>query len=182
MQVENVFEVDQPREAVWDVLMDVPRVVPCLPGAALTDTIDEDHWKADLTVKLGPVAMAFASDIVRKSADVEAGTVVLTVKAREKSGRGAASADIQSVLESIPGGTRVTITNQMRLQGAVARVGRSEIVEEVSQQMVDNFSTRLKALMTGEAGPEVAPAEPPSIIRMFLVSLRRRLRRLFSRD
>ncbi len=181
MQVENVFEVDQQREAVWDVLMDVPRVVPCLPGATLTETLGGDHWKAELTVKLGPVAMTFDSDITRQSADAEAGTVLLAVKAREKSGRGGASAEIQSSLESVSGGTRVTVTTQMRLQGAVARIGRSEIVEEVSQQMVNSFAAGLKGQMTGEAGAEPVPIEPPSILRLLLNSVLLKLRRALRR-
>jgi carbon monoxide dehydrogenase subunit G len=180
VELENVFEVGERREVVWDVLMDVPRVVPCLPGATLTETLGDDHWKAELMVRLGPVSMTFDADVTRQSADPVAGKVSLAVKAREKSGRGAATAEILSALDPVDGGTKVTLTTSMRLQGAVARIGRSEIVEEVSQQMVDSFATCLKGKMTGQLAAGEAP-KPPSVIRMVLRSLWLRVRRAFRR-
>jgi uncharacterized protein len=170
VELENVFQVDERRDVVWEVLMDVPRVVPCLPGATLTETRGDDHWKADLVVRLRPASMTFDADVTRQSADPIAGKVSLAVKAREKRGRGAATAEILSELDAVDGGTKVTLTTSVRLQGAVARIGRSEIVEEVSPQMVDSFATCLEGKMTGQLAAGEAP-KPPSMIRMVLRSL-----------
>jgi carbon monoxide dehydrogenase subunit G len=180
MDVHNEFEVNQPRELVWDLLMDVPQVVPCVPGATLVETLGDERWKAELLVKLGPVAMTFDADITRQEADVAAGNVRLAVRARERSGRGAANAEIHSALTPAGAGTRVSITTSLRLQGAVARVGRSDIVEDVSQHMVDAFAGCLRGKLTGELGADHAVAPQPTV-RLVLKSLWARLRGVFRR-
>ena len=159
MRVENTFEVPEGRQAVWDLLMDVPQVIPCVPGATLSGAGGDESWQAQVAVTLGPVAMTFDADIRREAVDEAGGTVRLVVKAREKRGRGAATADVDSCVEDAGQGTRVTVTTNLRLQGAVARVGRTEIVEEVSQQMTDSFASCLQAKL-GERGAETAPAPP----------------------
>ena len=57
MRLENTFDVPAPPESAWALLIDVPRVVPCMPGAELAETVDESHWKAKLEVRLGPIAL-----------------------------------------------------------------------------------------------------------------------------
>ena len=178
MKVENVFEVPESREAVWTLLTDIPRVVPCIPGATLTDAGENEEWRAEFPVSLGPVAMVFDATITREVADEHAGLVRLAVKAREKNGRGAATADVESRLEDDGGATRVTVSTTLRLQGTVARVGRSEIVEDVSRQMTDSFATCLKAKLAQEdAAPTVAAPELRIGLRTVLAGLLRQLRR-----
>ena len=155
MKLENSFEVPAARKAAWDLLMDVPRVIPCMPGAELEDTVAEDAWKAKLSVKLGPIALTFATDVTREAADEAAGVVTLNAKARELRGRGGAKAAIQSSLSEIEGGTRVDIVTDLTLSGAVAQYGRG-IVQDVSGQLVGRFADCLKAQLV--AAPEVAAA------------------------
>ncbi len=87
MRIENSFEVAAPPEAAWELLMDVPRVIPCMPGAELAETVDDDHWKAKMAVKLGPIALNFDPAIAREAADVDARRAVLSADARESKGR-----------------------------------------------------------------------------------------------
>jgi uncharacterized protein len=144
----------------------------------LVDTISEDRWKAELRVQLGPMAMVFDSEVTRVEADRSAGKVRLVVKARERNGRGGASAEIRSELLEIADGTRVTVETDMRLQGAVARVGRSEIIEDVSQEMTDAFATCLKGRLMQD--PVMSQAPPRvSVFRVVLRAIRARLRRIF---
>jgi uncharacterized protein len=178
VRVENVFEVPESREAVWELLNDVPRVVPCIPGATLTHAGDDDEWQAEFPITLGPVAMIFAATITREVANELDGVVRLAVKAREKNGRGAANADVESRLEEDGGATRVTVSTNLRLQGTVARVGRSEIVEDVSRQMTDSFASCLKEkLAQGEAASATAAPELRIKLRTVLAALVRQLRR-----
>lgn len=177
MKVENVFEVPESREAVWTLLTDVPRVVPCIPGATLTHSGDDEEWRAEFPITLGPVAMIFDATITREAADERAGIVRLVVKAREKNGRGAANADVESRLESDGAATRVTVSTNLRLQGTVARVGRSEIVEDVSRQMTDAFATCLKAKLAQDDPALAAAPELRISLRTVLAGLVRQLRR-----
>jgi hypothetical protein len=179
MNVENAFIVDATRDAVWDLLMDVPRVIPCVPGATLLESEGEDRWLAELAVALGPVAMTFDAQITREAVDSAAGSIRLVVRAKEKKGRGAATAEVSSAVEETGEGTRVAVVTSLRLQGTVARVGRSEIVEEVSQQMTDAFADCLKAKLSSETATD-APAPPPKLritLRAILAGLWRVIRR-----
>ena len=63
MLIENGFTVQAPAEALWRLLLDVERIVPCMSGAELTETIDDRHWKGRLHVKFGPVSMSFAGTV-----------------------------------------------------------------------------------------------------------------------
>ena len=94
MRLENSFEVSAPVEEAWTLLNDVPRVVPCMPGAELVETIDENSWKGVVGVKLGPVALHFDTTVTRREQDSGARRIVLVTKARETRGRGSAQATI----------------------------------------------------------------------------------------
>jgi carbon monoxide dehydrogenase subunit G len=178
VKVENVFEVPESREAVWALLSDIPRVVPCIPGATLTHAGANEEWQAEFPVTLGPVAMIFDATITREIANEFDGVVRLAVKAREKNGRGAATADVESRLEDDGGATRVTVSTNLRLQGTVARVGRSEIVEDVSRQMTDSFASCLKAkLLAQDDSAATAAPELRIRLRTVLAGLMRQLRR-----
>jgi carbon monoxide dehydrogenase subunit G len=178
VKVENVFEVPEKRAAVWALLNDVPRVVPCIPGATLTHAGEDEQWQAEFPVTLGPVAMIFDATITREIANEQDGVARLAVKAREKKGRGAATADVESRLEDIPSGTRVTVSTNLRLQGTVARMGRSEIVEDVSRQMTDAFATCLKSkLAEGDAASTTAAPQLRISLGTVIAGLLRQLRR-----
>ena len=172
MRLENTFEVPSPIDEAWSLLSDVPRIVPCMPGAELTETVDDDHWKAIIHVKLGPVALRFAADLARDEVDPGARSTRLTAKAREMKGRGNAAAVIHSSLEEVAAGTEVTIVTDLSLTGAVAQYGRG-IVADVSDQLVRQFAAALADNLevsgadygvatapTAAAGRQPGPATP----------------------
>jgi len=189
MLIESTFEVTAPRQAAWDLLMDVPRVIPCMPGAELSETVDDTHWKAKLGVKLGPISLTFATDVAQTEADETAGTVLLTAKAREVRGRGGAQATIRSTLTELEGKTRIDIATDLALSGAVAQYGRG-IVHDVSAQLVSQFADCLEAQLAGsreEAAAAVESAAKPVSgmgigFRAFRASVGRALGRLFGRS
>jgi uncharacterized protein len=185
MRLENSFEVPAPPEAAWDLLMDVPRVIPCMPGAKLDETVDDSNWKATMQVKLGPISLSFATDVKREEADEAARRSRLSARARETRGRGAAQATIESSLAaSDGGGTKVDLVTDLSLTGAVAQYGRG-IVADVSSQLVTSFADCLKAQLT--AAPEAAQAateaqaRPLSGLSLGFGALGRSIGRFFSR-
>jgi len=157
MRLENSFEVPAPPEQAWALLLDVPRVVPCMPGATLTETVDETHWKATVDVKLGPVALTFLTDVAREEEDQVAGRVKLLANAREARGRGNAKATIDSSLVPVAGGTRVDIVTELQLTGAAAQFGRS-VVPTVAGQLTADFAECLRSRL--EPPPAAADEEP----------------------
>jgi uncharacterized protein len=181
VKLESSFEVPVPPAEAWELLMDVPRVIPCMPGATLTETVDDSTWKATVDVKLGPISLTFLTDVRRGSTDESARRASLSAQAREARGRGVAHATIESSLAALDGGTRVDVTTDLTLSGAVAQFGRG-IVQDVSEQIVQSFADSLKAQLVAppeEGEAAVADqARPVEGIELGLGALRRALGRL----
>ena len=184
MRLENSFEVPAPPERAWGLLMDVPRVVPCMPGAELLEAVDDSTWKAKVSVKLGPIALAFATDVKREEADEEARRARLSARARELRGRGGGQATIQSTLFPVDGGTRVELVTDLTLSGAVAQYGRG-MVADVSSQLVQKFADCLRDELSAlpEEGERrgAEPAAPVSGLSLAFGALGRAVKRFISR-
>ena len=188
MKIENSFQVAAAPEAAWSLLTDVPRVVPCMPGAELVERVDESHWKARVKVKLGPISLSFLADVEREQLDESSRTVKLATRAREERGRGNASATIQSSLASADGGTRVDIVTDLTMTGPVAQYGRG-MVQEVAGQLTRSFAECLEQQLATEPGQAQAavPAQAKPVsglalgVRALGSALARVLRRLTGR-
>jgi carbon monoxide dehydrogenase subunit G len=185
VKLENSFDVEAPPEAAWELLMDVPRVIPCMPGAKLLDTIDDANWKAQLDVKLGPIGLTFATDVKRDSADEVAQVATLSARARETRGRGGGQAKIESRLTPTESGTHVDIVTDLALSGPVAQYGRG-LIEDVTRQLVGRFADCLRTQLTA-ATPEEAEAatavhaKPVAGVRLGLGALASSVARRFRR-
>jgi uncharacterized protein len=147
MRLENAFEVPASIEDSWQLLNDVPAVVPCMPGAELVEVSGENSWKAKVHVKLGPIALQFLADVAREQMDEAGGRVVLAVKAREAKGRGSADATIESRLSAEDGGTHVALVTDLALRGTVAQYGRG-VVADVAGRLTDQFARCIAAKLT----------------------------------
>src|SRR5215210_3882915 len=185
MRLENSFEVTAPTEDAWDLLTDVPRVIPCMPGAELVETVDDSNWKARMRVKLGPVSLSFLTDIRREEADGTARRVRLAAKAREERGRGAASATIESSVARGEGRTQVTTVTDLTLSGPAAQYGRG-LVQGVTEQLLKSFADCLEQQLAPRAaeapGPEAAaPQHPVSALAVGTAATRTSLARLWAR-
>ena len=183
MRLENTFEVPGSSEAAWNLLTDVPRIVPCMPGAELTEVVDDSHWKAKMTVKLGPIGLVFGTDVARE-ADEAARRVKLAANARELRGRGSARATIESSLTPVDGGTRVDLVTDLALTGAVAQYGRG-LIQDISEQMVSSFADCLRTQLAGAPAEAeaaaAAQAKPVGGLSLFFGALARAFARFFKR-
>jgi uncharacterized protein len=175
MRIENVFEVPATPDIAWALLTDIPRVVPCMPGAELERTVDESSWEVLLRVKLGPISLQFRSEVTRTELNETDRRIILSVNAKEVRGRGGADATIESSLEPAGGGTRVTVVTELSLRGAVAQYGRP-VVGSVAEELAKQFATCLASMLETEAPSEPpADAKPVGGLRLLLGTLWRRL-------
>jgi carbon monoxide dehydrogenase subunit G len=173
VRIENSFVAPAPVDEVWALLTDVPRVVPCMPGAELQEQVDESTWKASVAVKLGVVAMKFAAKVRQDEADLSERRLRLVADAREAKARGTARAAIEATIRPADAGSAVEIVTDLRLTGAVAQFGHA-IVADVAEQLVGSFAENLRAELSG--APAAAAAQPVSGLRLLLRALLRRLR------
>lgn len=183
MKVENSFRVDLPPASAWATLLDIPSVVPCMPGAELLAVEDAHTYRGQVKVKLGPVAVAFQGRAKLTEVDETQRTVRVRASGTEGKGRGSAQADVAFRLSPDGEGTRVDIVSDLALAGAVAQYGRAQgVIADVSQVMVDSFAENLRqrivAHKTGVAAmPSAARdrASPPALsLFSLLVALVRR--------
>lgn len=180
MRLESSFDVPAPPDTAWALLNDVPRIVPCMPGAELTEIMSDDAWKATMHVKLGPISLQFGTDVTRQEVDTAARRVVLAAKARELKGRGGAQATIESSLQEAGEGTRVSIVTELTLQGAVAQYGRG-VVGDVAAQLTRRFADCIAAQLADAPAAAPAEVEPVGGLALGLGALWRSLLRLLRR-
>lgn len=177
MRIENVFEVPAAPERAWSLLTDVPRVVPCMPGAELERTVDESNWEILQRVKLGPISLQFRSKVTRTEMNERDRRAVLSVSAKEVRGRGGAEATIASSLDPLGSGTRVTLVTDLELKGSVAQYGRP-VVGSVAEQLTREFATCLASMLETEGPPPAAQdVKPIGGLRLVAGTFSRRRRR-----
>lgn len=195
MEFDNSFEVPLGADETWALLTDIERIAPCVPGAELTEVVDENTYKGKIAVRLGPVALTFAGEARFESLDDAAHSARLKAQGTDARGRGGAHADVTFHLEPGEAGTRVLIHTDLRLSGSVAQYGRGAgMVEDLSQRIIDQFADNLATSVLApqeeeeeEAG-EAAPATPPPAqpvqmggigLRVLWNAILRAIRRLF---
>jgi carbon monoxide dehydrogenase subunit G len=159
--IENEFTASAPVDELWAFLLDVQRIAPCMPGAELTEVVDDRTWKGRLVMKFGPVGMSFAGTVNMKERDDAAHRVVLSAKGMEQKGKGAANATVTSWLEPRDGGaTLVKMQADISLTGAVAQLSRG-LLPEVSKQLTQQFADCLEQTLAATQAPTAAePVEP----------------------
>jgi uncharacterized protein len=164
MELENRFDVPASPDEAWTLLNDVPAVLPCMPGAELVETVDSDHWKARLQVRLGPISLQFLADLSRETAEVEARRAVILVEAREAKGRGTARATLVSTVEEAAGGSQISILTDLTLRGPVAQYGRIAVAP-VAEQLTEQFASCITQKLTStpsDPADDVAPQQGTS--------------------
>ena len=165
MLIENEFTVSTPIDELWAYLLDVERIAPCMPGAELTETVDDHTWKGKVNMKFGPVALAFAGTVEMTERDDEAHRAVLKAKGMEAKGKGAANAAVTSWLEPAGDGrTTVRMTADITLTGAAAQLSRGlmpEISKKLTQQFADCLETTINAEPAAAGGTEERAAGEP---------------------
>src|SRR3954467_5011314 len=132
MQLENEFTVPASIDEAWAVLLDVERVAPCLPGAAVEPGGGDDgEYNGTMTVKIGPITARYKGTVKIQEADEAARRAVMRAQAKDARGQGTASATITSTMEPAGEGTKIKVVTDMRVTGPAAQFGRG-VMQDVS--------------------------------------------------
>ena len=181
MKISKTFEVAQPRQRVWDLFQDVPRVAMCIPGTRLTDDSEDGKFKGRVDVKLGPIAAAFEGEATHEP-DVDHWSGKIAGTGQDRSAGSRARFSTHYVLTSIDGGTRVSVESDISLAGAVAQFGRTGLVEQVTTHILHQFATNLEAELSQDPGAQApAPDRELNMGAILWSGLWARLRALCSR-
>jgi carbon monoxide dehydrogenase subunit G len=160
MDLKNEFRVGVPIERAWDVLGDLERIAPCMPGAQLEE-VEGDEYRGVLKVKVGPITAQYRGKASFVEKDLAARRMVLSAEGRETRGQGNASARITATLVADSDGTNVTIDTGLQISGRVAQFGRG-VLADVSAKLIDQFvsclETSVLAAPAASAASTAAPA------------------------
>ena len=160
MKLEQSFEVAAPLEQVWQTLIDVEHVAPCLPGAAVTGRNDDGSYNGTFTVKIGPTTASYSGKLEMENIDEASHTATMQAQGTDKRGQGGAKATILSRLAPADGhGTRVEVVTDYHITGRLARFGRGGMIEDISERLLREFAKRLQSSLA--AAPAVAAAAVP---------------------
>jgi hypothetical protein len=168
MEFDNTFEVPLPPAEAWPVLMDIRRIAPCMPGAQLTEVIDDRTYKGNIGVRLGPVALTFAGIVKFEDIDDANHTARVKAQGTDAKGRGGANAAAAFRLEPAGAGSKVLVHTELTLSGAVAQYGRGVGMIQATagalmKQFADNLKKQLAATPAAAPAPTAAAAAPASM-------------------
>ena len=161
LEIRKTFAIDAPRAAVWEFLTDPTRVARCLPGAAITEKVDDKTYKGTITIKVGPVTASYRGKVVFESLDPAAGTAQIVASGQDVKGKGGADLRMQSAIREIaPDRTEVTAASQVNITGILAQMG-ARMIQDVSDQMLQRFTEAMQAeLAASSAAPGDGPSAP----------------------
>jgi carbon monoxide dehydrogenase subunit G len=161
MEFDNSFDVPLAPGQAWSVLMDVPRIAPCMPGAELTEVVDPQNFGGKISVRLGPVALTFAGRVQIDSIDDVNHSARVKAQGNDAKGRGGANATATFHIEPAGTGSKVLIHTDLMLSGAVAQYGRGVgMIQATAAQIINQFASTLRAQLAQQASAP-APAAPP---------------------
>ena len=192
MKLENSFDVPVGMEDAWLALTDIERLVPCMPGAELTEVVDDSTYKGAVAVRLGPVALKFNGTAKFEELDESAHHAVVKTRGSDTKGRGNVEADVSFSLRENGATTTVQIETDLRLSGMVAQYGRGAgMISDVATYWVEQFASCLHKRLSEEtpsaraetqASASSAPAIPlfSVVLKAFWSATKRFFRRIFT--
>src|SRR5215468_8950821 len=161
VEFDNSFEVPLPPAQAWPVLMDIRRVAPCMPGAELTEVVDEKTYKGKVSVRLGPVALTFAGTVTFEEIDNANHRARVKAQGTDAKGRGGAHATASFRLEPAAQGSKVLVHTDLSLSGSVAQYGRGVgMIQATAAQIINQFAGNLKAQLAAAPAAVASPDAP----------------------
>jgi len=166
VQLERTFAMPAAADVVWRMLQDVEAVASCMPGAKITERVDERHFKGTVSVRVGPATMAFRGDIEVKDLDVAARSLHLLGKGTDSTGTSGASMDLVASVQSSDTGSNLVGKSEVAMSGKAAAFGgrvMNSVADQVLKQFAANFAARVAAVAaapTESPAPHQAPNRP----------------------
>lgn len=147
--INKTFVVNEPIDKVWATLTNPEEVVSAVPGASLTNTIDDDNYEGAVTLKFGPIKASYSGKITFEERDKENYKMVMKGAGTDSKGKGGADMIMTGVLKEVDGGTEVNANMDVSVTGMLAQFG-SRLINDVSDSVFDKFVGNFQKLLAGE--------------------------------
>jgi len=159
VQLERSFPMPAGADVVWRMLQDVEAVAGCMPGAKISERIDERHFKGTVSVRAGPATMLFRGDIEVMEVDPATRSLRLIGKGTDSSGTSGASMDLTASVQGDGGSCNLVGKSEVAMSGKAAAFG-GRVMNSVADQILKQFASNFAAQVTARAGA-VAPTQAP---------------------
>jgi uncharacterized protein len=156
VELEHEFTVPVPVARAWEVLLDVEKIAPCMPGAVV-ESVDGDSFTGKVKVKVGPITVAYSGKASFLEKDATVHRAVVEAKGRETRGSGTAAATVTATMAEEGGSTRVRVQTDLTITGRPAQFGRG-VMNDVGNKLIGQFADCVATTITEGAA---APVEPP---------------------
>ncbi|HET6919635.1 MAG TPA: SRPBCC family protein [Jiangellaceae bacterium] len=157
MELEHEFTVPVSVARAWEVLLDVEKIAPCMPGAVV-DSVDGDTFTGQVKVRVGPITVAYSGKASFLERDADAHRVVVEAKGRETRGSGTAAATVTASMAEEDGSTRVKVGTALAITGRPAQFGRG-VMNDVGNKLIGQFADCVATTIT--EGASVGAREQP---------------------
>jgi carbon monoxide dehydrogenase subunit G len=157
IELEKNFTVAAPIDKVWEFLLNPENVVTCMPGASLTELIDDKKFEGSVKVKIGAITAKYAGTITYTEADESAHKVVMLAEAKDKSGGTVNGTITTRLIETSPGETEAQCESSVDMTGRIVSVGRG-MIDGVADQIIGKFVKNVKTLLEFDDTPQAVPA------------------------
>lgn len=147
--INKTFHVDEPIAKVWANLSNPAEIVSCVPGAELTEAVDDRNYKGGVTMKFGPIKASYDGEIEIVELDEANHTIVMNGKGLDSKGKGSAEMTMKGQLQEKDGGTEVDFAMDVSIQGMLAQFG-SRLIQDVSNQVLNQFIGNFKSQLSGQ--------------------------------
>ena len=159
IRIEKTFQVQEPLETVWKFIRDPRKVANCLPGAQITETVDDRTFKGVIKVQVGPSVTDYKGQVHIERLDDQQHEIELAGKGQDIRGKGSASMKMTGKVQSLPdGSTEVASIAEVNVVGLLAQMG-ARMIQEVSNKMFAEFTSNLRVRLEQEKMPEGDPAK-----------------------
>jgi carbon monoxide dehydrogenase subunit G len=160
IKLEKVYPVKAPSSLGWTILSDIPAVASCMPGAEITEQIDDTHYKGQAKVKVGPATVAFRGDIDVKGLDPESRELRMIAKGSDTKGNSSATMDLTATIRDA-GDSESELVGiaDVKVTGKIVSMGgrmMNAVANQVLNQFGENFANQVLALGEGEAAATAA--------------------------
>ena len=160
IKIEKSFQVPEPADQVWKVIRDPRSVGSCVPGARITEAVDEKTYKGVIKIKLGATVTDYKGEAHIERLDDQAQEIEMIGKGQDVRGKGGATMKLTAKVRALPeGGTEVATISELNVIGILAQMG-SRMIQEVANQIFEEFTKNLRRQLAPKAS-ETAADQPP---------------------
>lgn len=165
IKVEKTFRVDEPVEKVWIFLSDPRKVAACMPGAQITEQVDDHTYKGAIKVKVGPSVTDFKGELQVLRLDGQSHEIEILGKGQDVRGKGSAGMKMTGKLRPVDGGTEVSSVAELNIVGILAQMG-ARVINQVNDIMFEQFVNNFRQQLQSGAATEGSPGEVKPISAM----------------